>query len=83
MGRGFPGGLKHAIPHPFNKVLINPQMTTMNSTMIQYPFNFKFTQIIRRWTKTRIRYRITRVTNSRFELTGMKNRMKAPASRQF
>ena len=75
MGRGFPGGLKQAIPYPFNKIFINPYMTMTNATMIQYPFNLKFTQIIGRWTKTRIRYRITRVTNSWFKLTGMKNRM--------
>ena len=75
MGRGFPGGLKQAIPYPFNEVFINPHMTTMHPAVIQHPFNLKFTRIIHRRMKTRIRYRIPKITNSRFQLTGMKNRM--------
>ena len=58
-------------------------MTTMHPVVIQHPFNLKFTRIIRRRMKTQIRYRIPKITNSRFQLTGMKNRMEAPASQQF
>ena len=75
MGRGFPGGLKQAIPYPFNKVFINPHMTMMHPTVIQHPFNLEFTRIIHRRMKTRIRYRIPKITNSWFQLTSMKNRM--------
>ena len=75
MGRGFPVDLKQAIPYPFNKVFINPHMTTMHPAVIQHPFNLKFTCIVCRRIKTRIKYRIPRITNSRFQLTGMKNRM--------
>ena len=50
-------------------------MTTTNPMMIQHLFNLKFTRIICRRMKTRIRYRIPKITNSQFQLTGMKNRM--------
>ena len=38
MHRRFPGGLKQAIPYPFNKAFINPHMTTTHPAVIQYPF---------------------------------------------
>ena len=63
MGRGFPGGLKQAIPYPFNKIFINSHMTTMHSAVIHHSLNLKFTRIIHRRTKTRIRYGIPRKTN--------------------
>ena len=54
-----------------------------NPAVIQHQFNLKFTHIIRKRMKTRIRYRIPKITYSRFQLTGMKNKMKVPAIRQF
>ena len=58
-------------------------MTTMHSVVIQHPFNLKFTRIVHRRMKTRIKYRIPRKTNSQFQLMGMKNRMEALASQQL
>ena len=75
MGRGFPGGLEQAIPYKFNKIFIDPHMTTMHPVVIQHPFDLEFTRIICRRMKTRIRYRIPKITNSQFQLTGMKNRI--------
>ena len=49
-------------------------MTKTNSMVIQYPFDLKFTRIIRRRAKTRIRYKIPKIPNSWFQLAGMKNR---------
>ena len=83
MGRRLPSGLKQAISYQLNKIFINPHTTTMHAMVIQYLFNLKFTHIVRRRTKTSIRYRIPKITNSRFQLTGMKNRMEAPASWQL
>ena len=83
MGRRFPGGFKQAIPYLFNEVFINPHTTTMHPMVIQHPFNLKCTLIVSRRTETRIRYRIPRKTNSRFQLTGIKNRMEVRASQQL
>ena len=83
MGRGFKDGLKQAIPYPFHEVFINPHMTTTHPVVIQYPFNLKFTCIVYRRMKTRIRYRIPRKTNSQFQLTAIKNKIEALVCWQF